>query len=60
MAVTNEEKKALVNQCDGCARELPVKQLIHVEGDGTPYMCCCKGKYKGESCLGVQKSYGKP
>lgn len=33
------------NQCDGCARKLPVRGKIHRDKNGSIFMCCQKERY---------------
>lgn len=35
------------NQCDGCARKLPLRNGNHVDENGRVVMGCTKEKYKG-------------
>lgn len=37
------------NQCDGCARGLPVTDGLHRDKSGLPVMACTKDRYKSES-----------
>lgn len=34
------------NQCDGCRRGLAVKDKIHIEKDGMPYIGCSSSLYE--------------
>ena len=35
-----------MNQCDGCRQELPVRNGIHYDKKGRPYMVCTKDRYQ--------------
>lgn len=34
-----------LNQCDGCARNLPIINGLHRDSNGHPVMTCCAGLY---------------
>lgn len=40
-----------INQCDGCMRNLSIKNGIHREKDGSPYIMCTRDRYRGSRYL---------
>lgn len=38
-------KEVKLNQCDGCARNLPIVSGLHRDSTGRPVMTCCAGLY---------------